>query len=222
MNMLWALIRRDLMLAVRQGGGAGMALGFFLVVVVMLPLGIGPDPAMLTRIAPGGLWVALLLSVLLSADRIFQADLEDGTLEVMLLGPVPVELVALSKTVAHWLTSGLPLALAAPILGVLLNLPPSAFGPLVLTTLIGSPALSLLGSVGAALTVGVRRGGLLLSILVLPLYVPVLIFGVSAASAAITGPIPFGSAALILASISLVCIVLCPIAAAAALRAHFR
>lgn len=222
MNMLWALIQRDLVLAVRQGGGAGMALGFFLVVVVMLPLGIGPDPAMLTRIAPGGLWVALLLSVLLSADRIFQADLEDGTLEVMLLGPVPVELVALSKTVAHWLTSGLPLALAAPILGVLLNLPPSAFGPLVLTTLIGSPALSLLGSVGAALTVGVRRGGLLLSILVLPLYVPVLIFGVSAASAAITGPIPFGSAALILASISLVCIVLCPIAAAAALRAHFR
>ena len=222
MNMLWALIQRDLVLAVRQGGGAGMALGFFLVVVVMLPLGIGPDPAMLTRIAPGGLWIALLLSVLLSADRIFQADLEDGTLEVMLLGPVPVELVALSKTVAHWLTSGLPLALAAPVLGILLNLPPSAFGPLVLTTLIGSPALSLLGSVGAALTVGVRRGGLLLSILVLPLYVPVLIFGVSAASAAITGPIPFGSAALILASISLVCVVLCPIAAAAALRAHFR
>ncbi len=222
MNMLWALIQRDLMLAVRQGGGAGMALGFFLVVVVMLPLGIGPDPAMLTRIAPGGLWVALLLSVLLSADRIFQADLEDGTLEVMLLGPVPVELVALSKTIAHWLTSGLPLALAAPVLGVLLNLPPAAFGPLVLTTLIGSPALSLLGSVGAALTVGVRRGGLLLSILVLPLYVPVLIFGVSAASAAISGPIPFGSAALILASISLVCVVLCPIAAAAALRAHFR
>ncbi len=222
MKMLLSLIRRDIVLAIRQGGGAGMALGFFLIVVVMLPLGIGPDPQMLNRIAPGALWVALLLSVLLSADRIFQADFEDGTLEVLLLGPASLEMVVLSKTVAHWLTTGLPLALAAPILGVLLNLPPAAFGPLVATTLIGSPALSLLGAVGAGLTVGVRRGGLLLSILVLPLYVPVLIFGVSAASAAITGPVPFGPAALILTSISLACLVLCPVATAAALRAHFR
>lgn len=114
MSLVWALIRRDLVLAMRQGGGAGMALGFFLVVVVMLPLGLGPDQAMLTRIAPGALWVALLLSVLLSTDRIFQADYEDGTLEVMLLGPVPAELIVVAKTAAHWLTTGLPLALAAP------------------------------------------------------------------------------------------------------------
>jgi heme exporter protein B len=206
----------------RQGGGAGMALGFFLVVVVMLPLGLGPDSAMLTRIAPGALWVALLLSVLLSTDRIFQADYEDGALEVMLLGPVPTELIVIAKTTAHWLTSGLPLALAAPLLGIFLNLPAEAFAPVVATTLIGSPALSFLGAVGAAITVGVRRGGLLLSILVLPLYVPVLIFGVSAAGAAITGPVPFGTPALILAALSLASIVLCPLAAAAALRVHFR
>ena len=222
MTLVWALIRRDLVLAMRQGGGAGMALGFFLVVVVMLPLGLGPDQAMLTRIAPGALWVALLLSVLLSTDRIFQADYEDGALEVMLLGPVPAELIVVAKTTAHWLTTGLPLALAAPLLGIFLNLPVDAFAPVVATTLIGSPALSFLGAVGAAITVGVRRGGLLLSILVLPLYVPVLIFGVSAAGAAITGPVSFGTPALILAALSLASIVLCPLAAAAALRVHFR
>lgn len=222
MNLVWALVCRDITLAVRQGGGAGVALGFFLVVVVMLPLGLGPDPVTLTRIAPGALWVALLLSVLLSTDRIFQADYEDGALEVMLLGPVPSELIVVAKTTAHWLTSGLPLALAAPLLGIFLNLPPEAFLPLVATTLIGSPALSFLGAVGAAVTVGIRRGGLLLSILVLPLYVPILIFGVSAASAAISGPVPFGTPALILAALSLASIVLCPLAAAAALRVHFR
>jgi len=222
MNLVWALVRRDITLAVRQGGGAGVALGFFLVVVVMLPLGLGPDPSTLTRIAPGALWVALLLSVLLSTDRIFQADYEDGALEVMLLGPVPSELIVVAKTAAHWLTSGLPLALAAPLLGIFLNLPPQAFLPLVATTLIGSPALSFLGAVGAAVTVGIRRGGLLLSILVLPLYVPILIFGVSAAGAAISGPVPFGTPALILAALSLASIVLCPLAAAAALRVHFR
>lgn len=222
MTLIWALVRRDLVLAMRQGGGAGMALGFFLVVVVMLPLGLGPDPAMLTRIAPGALWVALLLSVLLSTDRIFQADYDDGALEVMLLGPVPAELVVVAKTTAHWLTSGLPLALAAPLLGIFLNLPAEAFLPVVATTVIGSPALSFLGAVGAAITMGVRRGGLLLSILVLPLYVPVLIFGVAAASAAITGPVSFGTPTLILAALSLASIVLCPLAAAAALRVHFR
>lgn len=199
-----------------------MALGFFLVVVTLLPLGVGPDASTLTRIAPGVLWVALLLSVLLSTDRVFQADYEDGSLEIMLLGPMPAEMVVIAKTTAHWLTSGLPLAVAAPALGIFLNLPAEAFLPLAATTLIGSPALSFLGAVGAAITVGVRRGGLLLSILVLPLYVPVLIFGVSAASAAITGPVPFGTPALILAALSLASIVLCPVAAAAALKMHFK
>ncbi len=222
MKLFLALVQRDLVLAVRLGGGAGMALAFLLVVVTMIPLGLGADPNMLERIAPGTLWVALLLSVLLSSDRIFQADFEDGSLDVMMLGPMPVEMVAFAKTLAHWLATGVPLALAAPLLGILLNLPPSAFLPLIATTLIGSPALSFLAAVGAALTVGIRRGGLLLSVLVLPLYVPILIFGVSAANAAITGPLPFGVPALILTALSLSTIVLCPIAAAAALRIHFR
>lgn len=222
MRLFLALVRRDLLLAVRLGGGAGMALAFLLVVVTVVPLGIGADPNMLQRIAPGTLWVALLLAVLLSADRIFQADYEDGSLEVMLLGPLPAEMIVLAKTVAHWLSTGVPLALAAPLLGVLLNLPPGAFPALVATTMIGAPALSLLAGVGAALTVGIRRGGLLLSVLVLPLYVPVLIFGVSAANAAISGPLPFGVPALILTALSLAAVVLCPVAAAAALRMHFR
>jgi heme exporter protein B len=217
MTGLAALIRRDMLLALRQGGGAGTALGFFLTVVVLLPLGIGPDLALLQRIAPGALWIALLLSILLSAERIFQADYEDGSLELFTLGPAALELVVAAKAVAHWLTAGLPLALAAPLLGFLLNLAPGLVLPLALAMVTGSLALSLLASLGAAVTVGLRRGGLLISLIVLPLYVPVMVFGVAASSGGEFGP-PY----MILAAIVLVSIVVVPFAAAAALRAHMR
>lgn len=222
MSVLLALVRRDLVLALRQGTGAGTALGFFLTVMVLLPLGIGPDLALLQRIAPGALWIALLLSVLLSADRIFQADYEDGSLELMTMGPAALEIVVTMKGLAHWLTTGLPLALAAPLLGFLLNLEAARILPLSLAMGLGSVALSLLASLGAAVTVGLRRGGLLVSLLVLPLYVPVVIFGVAASA-------PFGGALdvatpslLVLAAIALVALVTVPFAAAAALRAYMR
>jgi heme exporter protein B len=221
MSLILALIRRDLALSMRQGGGAGTALGFFLTVVVLLPIGIGPDQALLARIAPGALWIALLLSVLLSADRIFQQDYEDGSLDLMTMGPVPFEMVALAKAVAHWLSTSLPLAVAAPLLGFLVNLEAAAILPLGIAMVLGSVALSLLASIGAAVTVGLRRGGLLVSVLVLPLYVPVLIFGLSA-SAPDAAPGLATTALLILAAIALASLVLCPLAAAAALRSYLR
>lgn len=222
MKQLSTLIKRELVLAYRLGGGAGTAIGFFLVVVTLLPLGIGPDSALLSQISAGAIWIALLLSVLLSVDRIFQSDFEDGSLELMLLGPVSLEMIVVGKTVAHWLTTGLPLAIAAPLFGVLLNIEPSAIGPLVVSTMIGSPALSFLGALGGAITLGVRRGGLLLSLLILPLYVPVLIFGVSAASGGGAGPDISTPSLLVLAALSLGTLVLCPLAAAAAIRSHYR
>lgn len=221
MSMFAAILARDLRLVLRQGGGAGTAIGFFLTVVVLVPLGIGPDLDLLSRIAPGVLWIALLLSVLLSADRVFQADYEDGSLELMSLGLLPLELIVLAKALAHWLATALPLAVAAPLLGVLLNLPPALFAPLAAAMIVGSAALSLLAAVGAAVTVGLRRGGLLVSILILPLYVPILIFGLSAtAGATVTAGI-FSASMLLLAAFALAALVLCPVAAAAALRAHF-
>jgi heme exporter protein B len=217
-NLIWALVRRDLILSLRQGGGAGTALGFFLAVIVLLPVGLGPDQALLQRLAPGALWIALLLSVLLSADRIFQQDYEDGSLDIMAIGPMPLEIVAFAKSLAHWLTTGLPLALAAPLLGFLINLAPAAIWPLAAAMALGSIALSLLAAIGAAATVGLRRGGLLVSLLVLPLYVPVMIFGVSASAPGIaTAP-----SLLILAALVLTGLVLAPVAAAAALRAYLR
>ncbi len=217
MTALVALVRRDVVLALRQGGGAGTAIGFFLTVVVLLPLALGPDLALLQRIAPGALWIALLLSVLLSAERIFQADYEDGSLELFTLGPAALELVVAAKAAAHWLTAGLPLALAAPLLGFLLNLAPDLVVPLGLAMATGSIALSLLASLGAAVTVGLRRGGLLISLIVLPLYVPVMVFGVLASSGGETGP-----AHMVLLAIVLVSVVVVPLAGAAALRAHLR
>ena len=217
MTGLLALVRRDLRLALRQGGGVGTAFSFFLTVILLLPLGLGPDLALLERIAPGAIWLALLLSVLLSAERIFQADYEDGSLELFTLGPAALEMVVAAKAIAHWLTAGLPLALAAPLLGFLLNLAPDRMLPLALATVTGSAALSLLAALGAAVTVGLRRGGLLISLIVLPLYVPVLVFGVLASSPGETAP-PF----MILLAIVLVAIVIVPFAAAAALRAHLR
>ena len=218
MTPFLALLRRDIALALREGGAIGTAMGFYLIVVAILPLGLGPDLNLLNRIAPGVLWVALLLSALLSADRIFHADHEDGTLEALALGPLPLELIAAAKATAHWLTTALPLALMAPLLGLMLNLDMAAYLPLVGTMLVGTPAISFIGSIGAALTLGIRRGGLLLSLLVLPLFIPVLIFGVSTISAILVGPGGFVAPFLILMAFSVASIVLSPFATAAALR----
>jgi heme exporter protein B len=222
MKAALALLARDVTLAWREGGAAGTAIGFYLVVVAITPLGLGPDLNLLARIAPGMLWIALLLAALLSADRIFHNDYEDGALDVLTTGPLPLPLVAAVKSLAHWLTTGVPLALLAPLLGLLLNLPVAAWPLLVLAMLVGTPAVSFVASIGASLTLGLRRSGLLLALLVLPLYVPVLIFGVATASAAITGPTSSWPPFLMLCALSLASIVLAPIAAAAALRTALR
>ena len=222
MKGLWALVKRDLLLSVRQGGGIGTALGFFLTVIVLLPLAIGSNPALLKSVAPGFLWICLLLSVLLSSDRIFMMDYEDGSLELLTMGPAPLELLVLAKSLAHWLASGLPLAIAAPALGFLLNLDSALAPALGLAMVIGSLALSLLASLGAAITTGLRRGGLLISLLVLPLYVPVMVFGVSASAPGTATPDIAFPSLLILTAISLVAIVVTPLAGAASLRAHLR
>lgn len=218
MNPFLSLISRDLRLARRQGGAVMTALGFYLVIVATLPLGLGPDLNLLSRIAPGVLWVALLLSSLLSADRMFHDDYEDGSLEIIALGPIPLELVALGKAVAHWITVGIPLLLLAPLLALLLNMNESAYLPLIATLIAGTPAVSFVAGIGAALTVGMRKGGLLLPLLILPLYIPVLIFAVSAVDAVVTGPGSFTAPFLILCALTLAAIVLSPLATAAALR----
>jgi len=222
MKAALALLARDVRLAWREGGAIGTALGFYLVVIVITPLGLGPDLNLLARIAPGMLWVALLLAALLSADRIFHNDYEDGALDVLTTGPLPLPLVAAIKSLAHWLTTGVPLALLVPLLGLLLNLPLAASPLLVLAMLVGTPAVSFIAAIGASLTLGLRRSGLLLALLVLPLYVPVLIFGVATASAASTGPASPWPPLLMLCALSLAAIVLAPIAAAAALRTALR
>ena len=222
MRPVLAIIARDLLLAWRQGGNIGTAIGFFLTVIVLFPLAIGPDQSLLQKIAPGGLWIAMLLSVLLSADRIYQADFDDGSLELMTLGPVPLELVALAKALVHWLTSGLPLAIAAPLLGFLLNLDTVLVWPLMLAMATGSLGLAFLASLGAAIITGLRRGGMLAALLVLPLYVPVLIFGLSAGAPGIAGPDISSSALVVLTAICMVIAVVVPFAAAAALKAHLR
>ncbi len=219
MSAFLALVRRDVTLALRDGTAMGTALGFYALVVTLTPLSLGPDIAALARIAPGILWIGLLLSVLLTLARIFEVDHEDGTLEAMSLGSLPLEAVALAKICAHWLTACLPLIIAAPVLGLLLNLDIAAYGWLVLAMLIGSPALSAIGAIPAALTLKSRKGALLISVLVLPLYIPTLIFGISTLSAILTnapgGPM---SSLLLLAATSLASLVLAPLATAAALR----
>jgi heme exporter protein B len=206
----------------REGGAIGTALGFYLVVVAITPLGLGPDLNLLSRIAPGVLWVALLLASLLSADRIFHNDYEDGALDVLAIGPLPLPVVAGIKSLAHWITTGIPLAVLAPILGLLLNLPIGTAPSLVLAMLAGTPAVSFIAGIGASLTLGLRRSGLLLALLVLPLYVPVLIFGVLAVTPFVTGPNSLWAPLLMLSALSLASMVLAPIAAAAALRAALR
>lgn len=221
MSGFFTLVGRDLRLAVRQGGALGTALGFYLVVVAMLPLGLGADLKLLSRIAPGILWIALLLSALLSLGRVFESDYEDGSLDLLATGPLPLELVAAAKALAHWISTSVPLALLAPVLGILLNLELVAYPALVATMLIGTPAVSFLGAIGAALTLTARRGGLLIALLVLPLYVPTLIFGIAAISAML-GPDDVAPPLLILTAISLGAIVLGPLAAAAALRTQMQ
>ena len=216
-----ALLLRDLRLAVRAGGGFGLSLAFFLILAVLVPFGVGPDRERLALIAPGILWVGALLAALLSLDRLFQLDWEDGSLEALATAPLPMEGAVAMKAAAHWLTTGLPLVALSPVLGVLLNLAPAGYFWLPLSLLAGTPALSMIGAFGAALTVGVKRGGLLLSLLVLPLYVPTLIFGAEAARRGAEG-LPALPVLLMVAAISLAACAALPFAAAAAIRVSLR
>ena len=216
-----SLLLRDLRLAIRAGGGFGLGLAFFLIVIVLVPFGVGPEQAVLTRIAPGILWVASLLAALLSLDRIFALDHEDGALALLATAPIPLEAVAIAKAAAHWITTGLPLTIAAPLLGFLLNLAPSAYGALIASLLIGTPALSMIGTFGAGLTVGIRRGGLLMSLLVLPLYIPTLIFGAEAVRRGAMGQ-DFTVPLAFMGGITAGVVAILPFATAAVLRMNLR
>ncbi|MBP2300287.1 heme exporter protein CcmB [Azospirillum picis] len=217
MSRFLRLVGRDLRLALRQGSDATIAVMFFVLCVVLFPFGVGPEPNILARIAAGVIWVAALLASLLSLERLFQTDYEDGSLELLSLSPLPLEAAVLAKTLAHWLVTGVPLIVAAPLLAVLLNMDAAGFGVLVLTLALGTPILSLIGGIGAALTLGARRGGVLLSLLILPLYIPVLIFGAGAIDAALNGLTPRPHL-LLLACILAGALPLAPWAGAAALR----
>ena len=218
MTAFAAILLRDIQLSLRIGGGALMGALFFLIVVTLMPFAIGPDLNLLARIGPAILWLGALLASLLALDRLFAMDHDDGALDLLMMARLPLELVVLAKALAHWLTTGLPLVIVAPVLGLMLNVDVRAMGWVTLTLLAGTPALTFIGLVGAALSVALRRGGLLLPVLILPLTIPVLIFGVAAANAAIVGPAPFGPPFTILCALSLASLVLGPIAAAAALR----
>ncbi|HYQ09045.1 MAG TPA: heme exporter protein CcmB [Xanthobacteraceae bacterium] len=218
MTPLSALLVRDMRIAVRVGGGALIGVLFFLVVVTLTPFAIGPDLALLKRIGPAILWLAALLASLLALDRLFASDHEDGSLDLILTGRAPLELVVAAKGLAHWLTTAVPLVIAAPLLGLFLGIDEGAQAGVVLTLLVGTPALTFIGLIGAAIAVTLRRGGLLVAIIVLPLTVPVLIFGVAAANAAVAGPVPFGTPFTVLCALTLASLVIGPFAAAAALR----
>lgn len=217
MSIFLTMVRRDIGLAVRGGIGSLVAVVFFIIAVALFPLGVGPELNLLTRIAPGVLWVCAMLATMLSLDSLFREDFEDGNLEQIALGVLPLEAVVLAKALAHWITTGVPLILCAPVLAVMLNMSADGFAVLMLSLLIGTPILSLIGSVGAALTVSLRRGGVLIALLVLPLSVPVLIFGVGAVEGAIFG-LGERSPLLILAAGLVAALVLAPVASAAALR----
>ena len=213
-----ALFGREIAVARRLGGAGLVGLTFFLALVTVVPFAVGPDLNLLRRIGPAMLWVAALLATLLGLDRLFQADGEDGSFDGLRLGPVPLELVVVVKCAAHWCTTGLPLVLAAPVFGLLFALDGPAAAGVVASLAVGTPALTLLGAIGAALTAGFRRGGLLLAVLTVPLAIPVLIFGVTAAGAASGGPVPFWTPFLVLCGLSLLALAGAPFAAAAALR----
>jgi heme exporter protein B len=213
-----ALFLRELRLAVRVGGGALMGVLFFLIVVTVIPFAVGPDLNLLSRLGPAVLWIGALLATLLGLDRLYEADREDGALDLIVASGHPLELVVLVKSLAHWTATGLPLVLAAPLFSLFLAMPPATIGSTMLTLLVGTPALTFLGSIGAGLTVSLRRGGLLVPILVLPFCIPVLIFGVSASVAVVFEPEAFRTPFLLMAAVSLVAAVVGPIATAAALR----
>jgi heme exporter protein B len=212
-----AIIRRELKLAIRQGADASIALMFFVVVVALFPLGVGPEPGILERISGGVVWIGALLAAMLSLDRLFQADHEDGSLDLLVLTPWPLEFLVLAKCLAHWLVTGLPIMLVSPLLGLLLHMNTDAYLSLLAAMALGTPVLSLIGAVGASLVLGARRAGVLVSLLILPLTVPVLIFGVAAVEAAAIGQSPQPHL-MLLGALLLASIPLCPLATAAALR----
>jgi len=214
---LLAILRRDLRLALRHGADTLVVVLFFLLTVSLFPFGVGPEPQVLARIAAGVIWVTALLASLLSLERLFQTDYEDGSLDLLLLAPVGLEGTVLAKCLAHWLTTGVPLIVATPLLALFLGLPAGGLGFLLLAMLLGTPTLTLVGAIGAALVLGARRGGVLISLLVLPLYVPVLIFGVAASDAAVGG-FPVRPHLMVLGGLLLAALVLAPWASAAALR----
>ncbi len=221
MAVFIAIIVCDLRLAWRRGADTLMVVGFFVLAALLFGFGLGGDPALLTRAAPGLIWVTALLAAMLALERIFAVDFEDGSLDALILSETPFELIVLAKAAAHWITTGLPLIVAAPVLGVMLHLPAAGFGPLMAALALGTPTLTLVGAVGAALTLGARRAGVLISLLVLPLYIPVLIFGVAAVDAAIGG-IDAGARLMALAGFFLAALALAPFAAAAAIRQAIR
>lgn len=216
-----ALLLRDLRLAIRAGGGFGLGLAFFLIVCVLVPFSVGPQSELLSKIAPGILWLGALLACLLSLDRIFALDYEDGSLDLLATSPLPLEAIVTVKALAHWLTTALPLVVVTPVLAVLLNLPSQGYLWVVISLALGTPALSVIGTFGAALTVGLKRGGLLMSILVLPLYVPTLIFGAETARRGAIG-MDIQTPMLMLAGITFATIALLPFASAAVIRINLR
>ena len=218
MTALGAMIRRDIQIAVRVGGGALIGVLFFATVVTLIPFAVGPESKLLSRFGPAFLWLGALLASLLTLDRLFMADHEDGSLDLITMSRTPLELACAAKALAHWLAAGLPLIIATPVLGLLLHLDPMASGAVALTLLAGTPALTFTGMIGAALAVALHRGGLLMAVLVLPLSIPVLIFGVLACEAVIVGPAPFGPPFSFLCALSLMSLVVGPLAAAATLR----
>jgi heme exporter protein B len=214
---LLAILKRDLRLALRQGADTLVVVLFFVLTVTLFPFGVGPEPEVLARIASGVIWVTALLASLLSLERLFQTDYEDGGLDLLVLAPIGLESTVLAKCLAHWLTTGVPLIVAAPLLALFLDLPADGLGGLLLAMLLGTPTLTLVGAIGAALVLGARRGGVLISLLVLPLYVPVLIFGVAAVDGAVAG-FPMRPHLMVLGGLFLGALVLSPWASAAALR----
>ena len=217
MTAFFVLVRRDLQLAVRQGGDAALVLVFYLLAVLLFPFGVGPEPNILARISTGVLWVTALLAALLSLERLFVSEYEDGSLDQLALLPTPLAVVVLAKIVAHWLLTGLPLTLIAPAFALILGMDAAGYPALIVALVLGTPTLGLIGGLGAALTLGARRAGALLALLVLPLYIPVLVFGVAAVDAALAG-LPAGPHLAVLGALLLAAIPLCPWATAAALR----
>ena len=217
MRAFLGLIRQDLRLGIRQGGDIGLVLGFFVLAVILFPFGIGPEPELLRRVAAGIVWVAALLAAVLSLDRLFATDYADGGLDLIALSAMPLELAVLAKAAAHWLMTGLPLVIVSPLLAILVDLDPAALPSLVVGLLLGTPAMSLVGAIAAALSLGARRPGVLTTMVVLPLYLPPLIFGTGAVEASLAAE---GARAhlLLLAALSVAAVPLAPLAAAAALR----